>query len=291
VVPVITYASAVWGTKSFSCVNAVHHRAMRFFLGTGKYTPIVAVQGDMGWKPIIIDQWKSVCNHWHRCLLYNDCRINKKIFNWSVNKGNNRCKNWPFIVRDKLCSIDLDMYTMLPFDKNKMLNDVCTALMNSHIVQWQTDLNRYTGVNGTNHNKLRTYRLFKSSYDTELYCKLQLPYCHRSALSKFRCGVAPLRIETGRYTNMPVAERVCPFCEEFIETEMHVLLQCPLYNQIRDVIYEKAQSVDNSFYDMSDNDKFVFMFSHPDMVRILAKSCCDILKIRNNILYSKNFKL
>ncbi|XP_060596570.1 uncharacterized protein LOC132750580 [Ruditapes philippinarum] len=56
VVPVITYASAVWGTKSFSCVNAVHHRAMRFFLGTGKYTPIVAVQGDMGWKPIIIDQ-------------------------------------------------------------------------------------------------------------------------------------------------------------------------------------------------------------------------------------------
>jgi hypothetical protein len=81
---------------------------------------------------------------------------------------------------------------------------------------------------------------------------------------------------------MPVAERVCPFCEEFIETEMHVLLQCPLYNQIRDVIYEKAQSVDTSFYDMTDNDKFVFMFSHPDMVRMLAKSCCDILKIRNN---------
>jgi hypothetical protein len=43
---------------------------MRFFLGTGKYTPFVAVQGDMGLKPIIIDQWKSVCNHWHRCLLY-----------------------------------------------------------------------------------------------------------------------------------------------------------------------------------------------------------------------------
>jgi hypothetical protein len=61
---------------------------------------------------------------------------------------------------------------------------------------------------------------------------------------------------------MPVAERVCPFCEEFIETEMHVLLRCPLYNQKHDVIYEKAQSVDNSFYDISDSDKFVSMFSH-----------------------------
>ena len=64
-----------------------------------------------------------------------------------------------------------------------MLNNVCTALMNSHIAQWQTDLNRDSGVNGSNRNKLRTYRLFKNSYDTELYCKLQLPYCHRSALS------------------------------------------------------------------------------------------------------------
>jgi hypothetical protein len=36
---------------------------MRFFFGTGKYTPDAAVQGDMGWKPIIVKQWKAVCNH------------------------------------------------------------------------------------------------------------------------------------------------------------------------------------------------------------------------------------
>jgi hypothetical protein len=77
-----------------------------------------------------------------------------------------------------------------------------------------------------------------------------------SALNKFRCGVAQLKIATGRYTNMPVAERGCPFWEEFTETPIQ---QCmfyynAIYNQIRDVIYENAQSVDNSFYDMSDND-------------------------------------
>ena len=49
---------------------------MRFFLGTGKYAPVAEVQGGVGWKPIIIDQWKSFLNHWHRCLMNNRCRIN-----------------------------------------------------------------------------------------------------------------------------------------------------------------------------------------------------------------------
>ena len=63
VVPVITYASSVWGVRTFLCINAIHHRAMRLYLGTGKYSHNVAVQGDMGWKPIIIDQWRSAFNN------------------------------------------------------------------------------------------------------------------------------------------------------------------------------------------------------------------------------------
>ena len=38
--PVIAYGAAVLGDRSFSCINAVQNRAMRFFLGTGKYTPL-----------------------------------------------------------------------------------------------------------------------------------------------------------------------------------------------------------------------------------------------------------
>jgi len=47
VVPVITYGVSIWGTKSFSCINSIFHRAMRFFLGTSKYTPNAAVYGEM----------------------------------------------------------------------------------------------------------------------------------------------------------------------------------------------------------------------------------------------------
>ena len=34
--PVIAYGAAIWGDKSYACINAVQYRAMLFFLGTGK---------------------------------------------------------------------------------------------------------------------------------------------------------------------------------------------------------------------------------------------------------------
>jgi hypothetical protein len=58
-------------------------------------------------------------------------------------------------------------------------------------------------LNGTGRNKLRTYKLLKTNFEVETYCKLQLPYAHRSEFAKFRCGVAPLRLETGRYEILP----------------------------------------------------------------------------------------
>ena len=53
----ISYGAAIWGTKEYSCIIAVQNRAMRFYLGVGKYTPNLSVIGDMGWKPSIIKQW------------------------------------------------------------------------------------------------------------------------------------------------------------------------------------------------------------------------------------------
>ena len=37
------------------------------------------------------------------------------------------------------------------------------------------------------------------AYNVKPYCELFLPFKHRSALAKFECDVAPLRLETRRY--------------------------------------------------------------------------------------------
>ncbi len=47
--PILNYGAAIWGHKSFSAIQAVQNRALRYYLGVGRRTPNVAVQGDMGW--------------------------------------------------------------------------------------------------------------------------------------------------------------------------------------------------------------------------------------------------
>ena len=74
-------------------------------------------------------------------------------------------------------------------------------------------------------NKLRKYQLFKSSCETEKFCQMIMPQSHRSAFAKFRSGVAPLRIETGRYEGLCINDRTCPFCKNCSEDEFHVLFK------------------------------------------------------------------
>ena len=134
-------------------------------------------------------------------------------------------------------------------------------------------------------NKMRTYKLFKNLFQTEGYCKIIFPLSHRSAFAKFRCGVAPLRLETGRYEGLPVDERKCPFCRVHVEDEKHVLLQCGKYDTIRENLFQKAVTVRRNFYYLPDDEKLVFLFSDQNMIRACAKACFMILQRRAAFLY------
>jgi hypothetical protein len=168
----------------------------RFFLGVGRYTPNVAVSGEMGWIPPKIRQWKSIAKHLSRFSYMLDCRVNKRVALCTASAANRSCKNWFFYVNDMLkkCNAHQNSDIRISIPKHTKVNIVTT------------ELNSVTGLSGRDGNKLRTYRLFKTEYETELYRTLIMLPCHRTAFSKFRCSVAPLRIETGRYEGLDVLE-------------------------------------------------------------------------------------
>lgn len=62
---VFDYGASIWGTKEFSCIHSVKHKAVGFFMGVGRYTPNLAFYGDMGWKPCIGKQWLPYLEHCH----------------------------------------------------------------------------------------------------------------------------------------------------------------------------------------------------------------------------------
>ena len=127
---------------------------------------------------------------------------------------------------------------------------------------WLDQINAPMGPSRRGRNKLRTYCQFKNSYSVENYCAIILPptCSHRSAFSKFRCGVAPIRIETGRFKGLPEERRLCPFCN-VIEDESHVLLDCHLCNDLRTVLYETAISFLPDFAKYDGPDKLRVIFS------------------------------
>ena len=285
--PVISYGAALWGNKTYACINAVQNRAMRFYLGTGKYSPNAAVSGDMGWQPPVIRQWKVVCAYWYRVTVMAESRLNKRIFLWCKSKANRSCKNWYFMVEEMLLSIDLNRFTTGLFEcsKNYFLSYVISKLEQKHQVEWFNVVQNNTGMRGKGGNKLRTYSLFKTTYHVEPYCQMFLPRKHRSELSKFRSGVAPLRLETGRYEGLEVDQRICPIRHSSVEDEKHVLLHCPLYVDFRNALFKQACEVNASFGNYTENEQLVFLFSTVDLTRSLAKTCFQILHRMATSLY------
>jgi hypothetical protein len=121
------------------------------------------------------------------------------------------------------------------------------------------------------------YVHIEDRFETENYCKIPLRFTHRSAFAKFRCGVAPLRIETGRYENLRLNERMCSVCSGEVEDEAHVLFWCPLYSTFRDHLFNIACTFNGFFLSFNDNQKLVFLFSDFN-IRICAKTCNLIFK-------------
>ena len=151
---------------------------------------------------------------WNRLITFNNDIITKQLFEFDYEKSSN---NWCSEIKAILTSLDLlDVYD------RKILIDLKIAeqrLINLYKQNWRNSVH--------NSRKLRTYLQFKGNFRTEDYVLLNLSKYERSIVAQFRCGILPLRIETGRYINESVNERLCKFCSSnAVEDEMHFLIYC-----------------------------------------------------------------
>ena len=228
--------------KEYRCINSIQFKAARFFLGVGRYTPNSGVLGDVGWDPVLDKQWQSVLCQWSRMRTMSEHRLNYKSVMLSEASGLVRnCKNWNYRIRNRLTEADIDLQQMGNNSRN-IVTVVYNSVINNCRTKWINDVRRENARQGAEKNKLRLYKCFKSEYKTENYVKCMLPREHRSAYSKFRCGVAPIRIETGRYERLALEDRRCFSCLNQVEDEEHALLHCPLYQEMRQMFFEKYTS-------------------------------------------------
>ena len=134
-----------------------------------------------------------------------------------------------------------------------------------------------------NKPKLRTYRLFKTEFETEKYvfCKDRRK---RSLFAQLRIGILPLRVETGRFSNIALAQRHCNMCSgSYVEDEKHFICNCNLYHDLRDTLFRSAELICPSFTQMNETQKLVFLFQKAS--RELSRFLSQAWQQRQNILY------
>ena len=284
--PIIDYSAGIWGTNSVPFIGSVQRRAERYFLGVGRYTPNAALHGELGWKSPEHRQWLSVFRLFLRLKNMDKSRINSLVFDWSIRCTRAGIKNWGFKIKSFLHKLGMShlWYSDDEIDSKHVLNDLDHLLLEYYATEWYDLVASENSKSGKGGNKLSLYSKFKKDVSTEFYVQCIMDKGERSALAKFRCGVAPLQVEVGRYLGIKKDMRICALCNlNELEDEGHALLRCSLHTDLRDDLFRYCDSIID-FNELSEIDKLCFILSDPAIVLYTARVCKSILTRRKSFL-------
>ena len=84
-------------------------------------------------------------------------------------------------------------------------------------------------------------------------------------MSKLRLSNHRLEIEVGRHTNVKQEERICQLCRNGVEDELHFIVQCTEYDELRDELLPKNIL---SNQNISDRERFIKLMCDNEIKQI-----------------------
>ena len=183
--------------------------------------------------------WDRICREWNANeLLIKSCQ-------------NDLEHDWKFSVAGYISNLDLTILDISDPDEQapsvQVYNRECGMFQEVVFEDLQ------------NSSKLKTLSILKSNLGCEDYLLSVSNTANRTALTKFRLSNHNLVIEKGRYENMSLCDRTCPFCPNQIENEFHFLIKCPIYTEQRVKMLSDIKDMIYGFYYPHDED-FLFWF-------------------------------
>lgn len=270
--PILEYGSEIWGYKPFTHTDNIQNRAARYFLGVHRFTPILALRGELGWYTTQKMRWLNMFRYWNRLINMPENRLTKCIFEWDWVK----CKdNWSSELRE--------LYTQFDSQNTFFEKTLCDLdLLTSKVKEYDQDIWLREIQQKP---KLRTYIQFKDNLKPEKYVCSSIPRYQRSIMASLRSGILPLKIETGRYESIPADERICELCcSGDIENEVHFLCSCSFYKDLREQFYRRFV-VDTDLETLSINEIFIYLMTSRQTQT--AKFCWDIFCKRRVYIYNR----
>ena len=226
--PIAEYGAEIWGEEKWEEMEKIQRDMGKRILGLDQSTSNEVVLGELGWWKMKARRDMLRLRYWWKLIQMNRKRLPRKVYDWETRKDTK--KTWTNYTRKLLKEIGLEEYWVsqkVDLNQKDWNNIVEERIQAREQRNWRKKLNEKP--------KLRTYRRFKNNLALEDYLESE-DIRGRKLMAKLRSGTNCLRIETGRREGLTSAERLCWFGCNSTEDEAHFLLDCPIYNDIREEV-------------------------------------------------------
>ena len=191
----------------------------KLLLPVRKTTPSYLLYGELGRFPVLISVKLRMIAFWFRLLTGKQSKLSLLVYNLLLNDMKNHVYNhkWLLFVKSIL---DDAGYTHIWISQCDGITSaaVFKKYINARLQSWYAYID--------NSFKASNYKLFKHTFVIETYIII-LERKYWCPLIRFRLSNHNLPIETGRWENVTIQNRICPLCINVdIGDEFHYIFTC-----------------------------------------------------------------
>ena len=226
--PIVLYGAEIWGLESCSSlIDNVHLFGLKRYLGVDRRTPNDLVYGEVGRFPIQINAYVRCIRYWLKLIRMEEHRLPLRAYKMLLNLDQRGKTNWVTNIRKTLCANGFSYV----WDNQGVgcLNAIIREFRQRLIdIRWQTWDDH---VNTS--DRFSLYRQFKTLTGLEPYLMLNLNRHIRYTLTRFRFGVSDIKVHRSRFKVYNVDDFKCPLCLSAVDSEVHFVLCCPAFDDLR----------------------------------------------------------
>jgi hypothetical protein len=264
IAPIVTYGSEIWCQQYQKIFNKrdytqfdpldfekVHNQACKQILGIHKYTPNLGARLELGRIPLSMQIIKKSLRYYVKLSSEREGSLLHQALQSEKELSNNNIDSWYGTLR---CIVQGDLSNICKGTVNSVYNNIVDTHNKQCLESMSSGKTEHQG------NKLRTYRKFKKDTSCVNYVNNSgLTWFQKRTIARFRLSDHKLKIETGRHCRprLPPEQRTCFHCKDCIEDEAHFLVNCPLYQHLRNrhiITRECLSESDNLVSILGSND-------------------------------------
>ena len=230
--PMLNYGAEVWGLNAdLRIIEKVHLFALKRFLTVSIRTPTDLVYGETGRYPLSVNVKLKCVKYWLRIIKLPCDRLPFKAYKMLLGMLDQNRNSWAssmcFLLHSHGC--DDAWINQGVGDEKAFLGCLRERLIDNFKQEWSDKINQRSNDRYSLYSKL-SVELKLSSYLVDVKYMQAKGY-----ISRFRLGVSQINIHYNRFKRNPVfSDFACPFCHDVLETEIHFIFCCPIYNDLRE---------------------------------------------------------